>query len=71
MTQVTFCAFRTELGPYGFQNTLNNFVTTDNGWGIGKLVVGADGQAAIRYFRGPTSDPFVDVKVLEGEFESV
>jgi len=50
---------------------LSNFVTTSNGWGIGRLVAVTDGQATIRYFRGPTPDPFVEVTVPAGECNRV
>ena len=50
---------------------MTTFVTTSNGWGIGRLVAVTDSQATIRYFRGPTPDPIEEVTVPEGEFKRV
>ncbi len=50
---------------------MTGFVTTNNGLGIGKLAKCEDDQATIRYFRGPTPDPFIEVEVPVGEVQRI
>ena len=40
---------------------LGRFVAADTGSGVGRLIAVDDGQAVVRYFRGPTAEPYVDV----------
>jgi len=50
---------------------LTDCVITGNGWGLGRLTATSNGQATIRYFRGPTPDPFFEATVPEDEVQHV
>ncbi len=47
------------------------FLEADDGNGIGKFAGSDDGQVTIRYFRGPTPDPFTEVEHPEASVRSV